>query len=122
MKSKLKQQSKKLLTMVLSLLMLIGMSVPGMQAFAKDVGGSSQTIHKVKFVTTPSDTQITVKDGSNKEIKPSKDDKNTYELNAGSYTYSASAVGYDSITDKSFKVEKNQEIKVDLVKELQHLL
>ena len=116
MKSKLKQQSKKLLTMVLSLLMLIGMSVPGMQAFAKDVGGSSQTIHKVKFVTTPSDTQITVKDGSNKEIKPSKDDKNTYELNAGSYTYSASAVGYDSITDKSFKVEKNQEIKVDLVK------
>jgi len=41
MKSKLKQQSKKLLTMVLSLLMLIGMSVPGMQAFAKDVRSNS---------------------------------------------------------------------------------
>ena len=116
MKSKLKQKSKKLLTIVMSMLMLIGMSAPSMQAFAKDTGGGAQTIHQVKFVTAPSDAKITVKDGNNKEIAPSKNDNNTYELNTGTYTYSASAEGYDSITDKSFKVEKSQDIKVELSK------
>lgn len=116
MKSKLKQKSKKLLTIVMSMLMLIGMSAPNMQAFAEGTGGGAQTIHQVKFVTAPSDAKITVKDGNNKEIAPSKNDNNTYELNTGTYTYSASAEGYDSITDKSFKVEKSQDIKVELSK------
>ena len=116
MKSKLKQKSKKLLTIVMSMLILIGMSAPSMQAFAEDADGSNQTTYQVKFVSKPSNAKITVKDGSNKEIKPSENDKNIYKLNNGSYTYSATAEGYDSITDKSFKVEKSQDIKVELSK------
>lgn len=115
MKSELKQKGKKLLTIVMSMLMLIGMSAPSMQVFAEDTGEGAQTIHQVKFVTVPSDAKITVKDGNNKEIAPSKNDNNTYELNTGTYTYSASADGYESIVDKNFKVEKDQEIKIDLV-------
>ena len=102
---------------MMSCLMLFGtIQGAGLQAFAEDADGSNQTTYQVKFVTEPSDAKITVKDGSNKEIKPSENDKNIYKLNNGSYTYSASAEGYDSITDKSFKVEKSQDIKVELSK------
>ena len=83
MKSEVKQKGKKLLTIVMSMLILIGMSAPSMQAFAEDADGSDQTTYQVKFVSKPSNAKITVKDGSNKEIKPSENDKNIYKLNNG---------------------------------------
>ena len=116
MESKLRNVRKKLLTVVMSCLMLVGMMPATMQAFAEGASDVATT-HQVKFVTTPQDSQITVNDSENKEVDPSKDNKHIYELKTGTYTYSVFSKGYKPIADKSFKVEEDQEIKVELLKE-----
>ncbi|MDO4779037.1 MAG: Cna B-type domain-containing protein, partial [Tissierellia bacterium] len=117
MKIKVKKMYQKFLSILLATLMFFSTSVPGMQVFAQELDGGNQTTHEVKFVTEPQDTKITVKDADNKKVEPSKDDEHIFHLKEGSYIYSASAQGYKPVEDKEFKVEKNEEIKVELIKE-----
>lgn len=116
MKSESISMRKKVFMALLSCLLVLGMSSSNLQAFADNQDGDVQETYRVKFVATHSGVHITVKDSKGNDVEAKNSDKDMYELKPGSYTYSASAEGYESITDKSFKVEKSQEIKVELLK------
>lgn len=116
MKSESISMRKKVFTALLSCLLVLGMSSSNLQAFADNQDGDVQETYRVKFVATHSGVHITVKDSKGNDVEAKNSDKDMYELKPGSYTYSASAEGYLPMADKTFTVEKNQDIKVELVK------
>lgn len=67
--------------------------------------------YEVKFATTPADATVVVKDAQDKVVEAAEG--KTYKLEAGKYSYTVSAEGYDTKT-ADFTVSEAGVIKVEL--------
>lgn len=108
--------TSRIMAALMTLMMILQAAMPATTVFAQEDKGKEEINYQVKFIVTPKDAEITVKDGEDKKIEPSKEDKTVYELKKGSYKYSVSKEGYETINNETFEVDKEQDIKVDLVK------